>query len=186
MPELLQDKNNLRRHLLAQRQALPLALREEWNAAIGKHVKHLLERQPAQSIGIFWPMRSEPDLRQIFKEWSAAGMQLGLPVVIDPNCPLKFLAWRPGDALIKDAMGVWVPAASNREVAPELLLVPCVGYNGNRFRLGYGGGFYDRTLAAASRPRAIGVAYACSRADFAVEGHDIALDAVVTETGIDI
>lgn len=185
MALLQQDKNYLRRDLLAQRQALAPALREAWNAAIGKHLRHLLERQPAQSIGIFWPMRSEPDLRQIFDKWSAAGVQLALPVVIDPNCPLKFLAWAPGDALFKDAMGVWVPAASSREVAPELLLVPCVGYNRDRFRLGYGGGFYDRTLAASPRPRAIGVAYACSRADFAVERHDIALDAVVTETGIE-
>ncbi len=81
-------------------------------------------------------------------------------------------------------MGVQVPAASSAEVAPELLLIPCVGFNQERFRLGYGGGFYDRTLAARPRPRAIGVAYECSRAEFSVEAHDIALDAVVTEAGI--
>lgn len=180
-----QQKSSLRQHLIAQRQAIPAAVREEWNAAIGKHLHHLLERQPARFIGVFWPMRSEPDLRQLFDEWSAAGLQLALPVVIDPDCPLKFLAWAPGDPLVKDAMGVWVPAASTKEVTPELLLVPCVGYNSDRFRLGYGGGFYDRTLAAMPRPRAIGVAYTCSRAEFAVESHDIPLDAVVTETGIE-
>lgn len=189
LPKLMADfppgKSRLRQDLLARRQAIVPAVRAEWDAIIGKYLKHLLERQPAQSIGVFWPMRSEPDLRQTFEEWSAAGLQLALPVVIDPELPLKFLAWAPGDALEKDAMGVWVPASAGRVVAPELLLVPCVGYNRDRFRLGYGGGFYDRTLAAEPRPQAIGVAYACARADFAVQAHDIALDAVVTEAGID-
>ncbi|TCS37764.1 5-formyltetrahydrofolate cyclo-ligase [Paucimonas lemoignei] len=170
---------------MAQRQAISSVLREEWNAAIGKHLQHLLEWQPARSIGVFWPMRSEPDLRQLFDEWTASGVQLALPVVIDPLLPLKFLAWAPGDPLMKDAMGVWVPAKACGELEPELLLIPCVGYNRDKFRLGYGGGFYDRTLASSPRPRAIGVAYSCSRADFAVESHDIALDAVVTEAGIE-
>lgn len=180
-----QHKNSLRQELLAQRQATPSALREEWNAAISKHLHHLLERQPARVIGIFWPMRSEPDLRQLFDEWAANGVQLALPVVIDPVLPLKFLAWKPGDPLMKDAMGVWVPAQACAELQPDLLLVPCVGYNRDKFRLGYGGGFYDRTLASSPRPRAIGVAYSCNRAEFAVESHDIPLDAVVTEAGIE-
>lgn len=179
------DKNRLRQDLIAQRQASAPAVRDEWNTAIGKHLKLLLERQPASTIGVFWPMRSEPDLRHLFEEWAAAGVQLALPVVIDRDLPLKFLAWAPGDALGKDAMGVWVPAGASREVTPDLLLVPCVGYNKERFRLGYGGGFYDRTLAQQPRPHAIGVAYVCARADFAVEAHDIALDAVVTEAGVE-
>lgn len=180
-----QHKTALRQDLLAQRQALPSSVREEWNAAIGKHLRHLLEQQPARTIGVFWPMRSEPDLRRLFEEWSAAGIRLALPVVIDPALPLKFLAWAPGDPLARDAMGVWVPATATAEVSPELLLVPCVGYNAAKYRLGYGGGFYDRTLASAPRPRAIGVAYTCSRAEFAVESHDIPLDAVVTEAGME-
>jgi 5,10-methenyltetrahydrofolate synthetase len=180
-----QHKNSLRQILLAQRQALPSAMREEWNAAIGKHLNHLLEQQPVRSMGVFWPMRSEPDLRQLFKEWAAAGIQLALPIVIDSALPLKFLAWTPGDPLAKDAMGVWVPAETSVEVEPELLLIPCVGYNAGKYRLGYGGGFYDRTLASSPRPRAIGVAYACSRTEFGVESHDIALDAMVTEAGIE-
>jgi 5,10-methenyltetrahydrofolate synthetase len=61
------------------------------------------------------------------------------------------------------------------------VLLPCVGFNGQRMRLGYGGGFYDRTLAAVPRPLALGVAYSCARADFAGEAHDIALDAIFTE-----
>lgn len=185
MAVLQQHKTRLRQDLIAQRQALPSAQREAWNAAIGKHLHHLLEQQPAHTIGVFWPMRSEPDLRQLFEEWDAGGIKLALPVVIDPALPLKFLAWAPGDPLAKDAMGVWVPANASAEVHPDLLLVPCVGYNSGKYRLGYGGGFYDRTLASTPRPRAIGVAYTCSRTEFAVESHDIPLDAVVTETGIE-
>jgi 5-formyltetrahydrofolate cyclo-ligase len=189
LPKLMADfppgKSRLRQNLIAQRQAIAPAVRAEWDAIIGKNLSRLLEAQPVQAIGVFWPMRSEPDLRGLFVEWAAAGLQLALPVVIDSDLPLKFLAWAPGDALAKDAMGVWVPASASREVTPDLLLVPCVGYTRERFRLGYGGGFYDRTLVAEPRPRAIGVAYACARADFAVEAHDIALDAVVTEAGMD-
>lgn len=185
MAEFPPGKSRLRQDLLAQRQALVPAVRAEWDASIGKNLSCLLQAQPAQAIGVFWPMRSEPDLRELFVEWAAAGVQLALPVVIDPDLPLKFLAWAPGDALAKDGMGVWVPASAARVVVPELLLVPCVGYNRARYRLGYGGGFYDRTLAAAPRPRAIGIAYACARADFAVQAHDIALDAIVTEAGIE-
>ncbi|RJG03426.1 5-formyltetrahydrofolate cyclo-ligase [Noviherbaspirillum sedimenti] len=185
MADFPPDKNRLRQDLIAQRQAISPPLRAEWDLAIGKHLSRLLAAQPARAMGVFWPMRSEPDLRALFEEWVTAGVQLALPVVIDPDLPLKFLAWAPGDALAKDAMGVWVPANADREVAPDLLLVPCVGYNQECFRLGYGGGFYDRTLATAPRPRAIGVAYACARADFAVEAHDIALDGVITEAGIE-
>ncbi len=177
-------KTQLRRQLLAQRQAVPAATRAAWDAAIAGHLEAWFERQPARVIGVFWPMRSEPDLRDLYASWAAAEVRLALPMVIDKDAPLKFLAWTPGDTLVKDAMGVWVPARCSAEVLPEALLIPCVGFNAARFRLGYGGGFYDRTLASAQRPWAIGVAHACSRAEFAVEDHDIALDAMVTEAGL--
>lgn len=79
------------------------------------------------------------------------------------------------------AFGTAIPQ-SNAEVNPDVLLLPCVGFNNGRFRLGYGGGFYDRTLAATPRPTTIGVAYDCSEASFGHEAHDIAMDVVITET----
>ena len=176
------DKSRLRQALLAQRQTLVPAVRAEWDRAIGKHLSRLLETRPSRTIGIYWPIRNEPDLRELYADWSARGMQLALPVVIDPDLPLKFLAWAPGDPLVKDAMGVWVPAAAEGEVRPDIVLVPCVGFNDARVRLGYGGGFYDRTLANAPRPLSIGIGYSFMQADFAAEVHDVALDMIITET----
>lgn len=176
------NKQSLRQDLIAQRQILAPTVRAEWDRAIGKHLSCLLETRPSRTIGIFWPIRNEPDLRELYTVWAASGMQLALPVVIDPDLPLKFLAWTPGDPLVKDAMGVWVPAAAEGEVRPDIVLVPCVGFNSARVRLGYGGGFYDRTLANAPRPLAIGIGYSFMQADFAAEAHDVALDMIITET----
>lgn len=176
------DKNHLRKDLIAQRQAIVPAVRAEWDCAIAKHVSRMLETRPFRTIGIYWPIRNEPDLRELYAVLATRGMQLALPVVIDPDLPLKFLAWAPGDPLVKDAMGVWVPAMTAREVLPDLVLVPCVGFNTARVRLGYGGGFYDRTLANAPRPLSIGIGYSFMQADFAAEAHDVALDMIITET----
>lgn len=176
------NKKCLRQDLIAQRQTLAPTVRAEWDRAIGKHLSRLLETWSSRIIGIYWPIRNEPDLRELYAVWAARGMQLALPVVIDPDLPLKFLAWAPGDPLAKDAMGVCVPAATAREVRPDIVLVPCVGFNAARVRLGYGGGFYDRTLANAPRPLAIGIGYSFMQADFTAEAHDVALDMIITET----
>ena len=85
----------------------------------------------------------------------------------------------------RDQMGVAVPAELRFEPSAPTLLVPCLGFNADRFRLGYGGGFYDRTLAQLPRPATIGIAYGCQAAQFDSDGHDIALDQVLTEAGFD-
>ena len=83
-------------------------------------------------------------------------------------------------------MGIAVPAPPRTVVQPQALLVPCVGFNADRIRLGYGGGFYDRTLENMPRPLTIGIGYACAQADFDAAPHDVALDMIVTEgTSID-
>jgi 5,10-methenyltetrahydrofolate synthetase len=174
------DKNALRRALLADRQAIDREVRRQWDATIGARVCELLARCPVHTLGVYWPIRSEPDLRAIYGVLAAQGMQLALPVVIERDMPLGFAAWTPGEALVKDAMGVSVPTVQTH-VEPDALLIPCVGFNSANLRLGYGGGFYDRTLALDPRPYAIGIAYACAAAEFDGDAHDVALDVVVTE-----
>jgi len=105
-----------------------------------------------------------------------------LPVVVNKEAPLEFFPWRPGEALVKDAMGVPVPSHTKNALQPHGLLIPCVGFNPDRIRLGYGGGWYDRTLALAPRPLAIGIGYACALASFDAAPHDIALDRIITES----
>ena len=108
-------------------------------------------------------------------------MRLALPVVLERHAALGFAEWVPGEAMLADRMGVAVPAALRMVERPPALLIPCLGFNAGRYRLGYGGGFYDRTLEAQPRPLTVGVAYACQEAQFASAPHDVALDLVVTE-----
>jgi 5-formyltetrahydrofolate cyclo-ligase len=181
MPDTTTDKSALRLTLLAHRQAIPPEVRALWNAAIGERVFAWWNANPAQTIGVYWPIRSEPDLRDAYAVLAAQGAQLALPIVTNGNAPLSFVRWRPGDPMVKDSYGVMVPQDVSDVVTPDALLVPCVGFNAANLRLGYGGGFYDRTLAASPRPLAVGIAYACCRADFTGDPHDIALDDVITE-----
>ena len=181
MPETTAQKARIRRELLASRQAIPPEVRRTLDAAISRRVIDWWETSKAGTIGVYWPIRDEPDLNAAYAELAARGVRLALPVVVDKNAPLRFIAWTPGDRMSKDSFGVAIPVTNN-EVRPEALLIPCVGFNENRFRLGYGGGFYDRTLAIEPRPVAIGIGYAIAKADFAADSHDVALDAVITET----
>jgi 5,10-methenyltetrahydrofolate synthetase len=175
------DKSKLRQQLIAARQAIAPEQRAQWDIVIGNRLSTWLQTHAPHSLGVYWPIRAEPDLREFYDEWTRQGVQLALPVVIDKNAPLKFFAWKPGEPLVRDGMGVMAPASRANEIVPETVLIPCVGFTRQRYRLGYGAGFYDRTLAAASRPRAVGVAYSNTCADFPIAPHDVALDIIVTE-----
>lgn len=183
MPGTISNKAALRRTLLADRQAIAAEVRNEWNTAIGARLLTWWEARPMKTLGVYWPIRGEPDLQSAYADLVAHGVRLALPTVVDRNAPLRFIAWQPGDVMAKDAFGVSIPMAG-AEVRPEALLIPCVGFNEQCFRLGYGGGFFDRTLAAVPRPLAIGIGYACGLARFDADTHDIALDAVITEASL--
>jgi 5-formyltetrahydrofolate cyclo-ligase len=183
-PENGPDKALLRRALLAMRQSIAAASRQDWDAELGRRLIAWAtlwgNTHPASPLGVYWPIRGEPDLRPAYLELAARGMQLALPMVIGNASPLRFVSWSPGEAMVKDGFGVAIPA-SDVTATPLALLIPCVGFNRHRIRLGYGGGLYDRTLAPLPRPQAIGIAYSCGLAEFDGAAHDIALDAVITE-----
>lgn len=175
-------KDSLRRTLASLRRALDPQQKAAWDALIVARVLAWWRAQDqAAALGVYWPLRGEPDLAPAYAELARAGTRLALPVVVDRDAPLAFAEWLPGEALVKDAMGVAVPAALRLTGRPGALLVPCLGFNAQGYRLGYGGGYYDRTLAAAPRPLTAGIAYACLEADFAGAPHDVALDLVITE-----
>ena len=178
------DKTALRRHLIAARRNIATAQRDRHDSAIASHVADWWRAHPVAVLGVYWPIRHEPDLRAAYAQLAAAGVQLALPIVIAPDAPLQFAAWVPGAPLVKDAFGVSVPAAPWVMVQPQALLIPCVGFTHAGIRLGYGGGFYDRTLANPAHPLAIGIAYACTRTDFNAAVYDVAMDAIITEDGI--
>ncbi len=177
------DKAALRRALLATRSAIAPQQKALWDARICARVLAWWEARgtPDDTLGVYWPLRGEPDLNAAYAALAARGVALALPVVLARDAALGFAAWTPGEPLLRDAMGVAVPATQRLLARPAALLIPCLGFNGARFRLGYGGGYYDRTLERAPRPATVGVAYACLAAQFASAPHDVALDLVLTE-----
>ncbi|HEU4846109.1 MAG TPA: 5-formyltetrahydrofolate cyclo-ligase [Burkholderiaceae bacterium] len=177
------SKADLRKQLLAARRALDAATRAAWDAAIGRHVLAWSAMSGTTELGVYWPLRDEPDLQAAYAELARRGVRLLLPVVVEKHAPLAFAQWDIGEPMVKDGMGVAVPAELRLRPRPPALLVPCLGYNRHGYRLGYGGGFYDRTLEALPRPQTVGVAYACQLAPFGDDPHDIALDCIVTQAG---
>ncbi|MDY7576919.1 5-formyltetrahydrofolate cyclo-ligase [Herbaspirillum sp. RTI4] len=180
--DVVQQKSLVRAALLAHRRALGAEEKAEAAESIGTQLLEWLETHPTALLGVYWPIRGEPDLRHTYELFASRGIALALPVVIANDLPLEFRRWQPGDALLKDSFGVPVPAHTAL-VMPTTLLIPCVGFNAARIRMGYGGGFYDRTLAQPQAPESIGVAYVDTLADFQGEAHDVALDRILTETG---
>lgn len=175
------DKQALRKQLAARRAALDPADKAAWDARIGEQ---LLQWQLANGIdmlGVYWPLKGEVDLSATFFTLASRGVRLLLPVVLARHAALGFAQWTPGEAMHKDAMGVAVPEHLIMAAPPPALLVPCLGFDTRGYRLGYGGGYYDRTLAALPRPMTVGIAYSCQQAVFDSLAHDVALDVVLTE-----
>lgn len=172
----------LRREMVARRAALGDA---EHAAASARMVGHLLAHLPCPRIFAFcWPVKHEPDVRAVVGAWTAQGARATLPVVVETDEPLAFREWTPVTRLVPDRYGIPTPA-DGAWLNPELILLPLNGFDGDGYRLGYGGGFFDRTLAALSpRPLAVGVGFEVNRlASIRPESHDQRLDWIVTEAG---
>jgi 5,10-methenyltetrahydrofolate synthetase len=138
------------------------------------------DRRP-QRIGLYWPIRHEPSLLAWARERSV-DFGFCLPVVVARGQPLEYWRWVPGEAVRSGVWGIQVPA--RREIAtPDLVIAPLVGFDRRRFRLGNGGGYFDRTLSALTdRPFVVGVGYAAGELEtIHPQPHDIPMDAIVTE-----
>lgn len=176
----VESKAGLRRHLLQMRRDLAANQRAMLDAQIDQQLLNWWQVQRPTSIGVYWPIQAEADLIFAYRDLTAAGVELSLPVVQGQNLPLRYARWRPGMTMVNGAMGVPIPAEIEWLELPPVLLIPCVGHTALGYRLGYGGGFYDRTLAHAPRPYTIGISYSCLLANFAHDEHDIALDMILT------
>lgn len=172
-----------RKRLIALRMALPPGVRREAGEEIARAVESIVVGRSGV-LGIYWPFRAEFDPRPLVERLVAGGRPVALPVVVDKKGPLEYRTWAPGETLVA---GVWdIPVPEKREiVVPSTVLAPVVGFDAACYRLGYGGGYFDRTLAALSpRPLAIGVGFAVQRIEtIHPQSFDIPMDVVVTETG---
>ena len=173
-----------RQRLLALRTGTAPAERREWGQKIEAALRAALHERPGITLGVYWPFQAEFDPRSLIDWLISAGSAVALPVVVDKKGPLEYRAWRPGEKLVD---GVWnIPIPEKRQIiTPQAVLAPLVGFDRDCYRLGYGGGYFDRTLAAlAPRPWAIGVGFELSRLETIYpQDFDIPMDLIVTEAG---
>jgi 5-formyltetrahydrofolate cyclo-ligase len=140
---------------------------------------------PGEIVAAYWPIRDELDSRPVLTRLVDSGQPVCLPVVLGDELPLELRLWVNGEPLYPSGFGTLAPADGAPVVEPDVILMPLLGFDGEGTRLGYGGGYYDRTLAVLGKvPRLIGYAFALQEIDHIPhEAHDIPLDAVVTELG---
>ena len=177
----------LRHERIAAREALPDAERQALTRRIEAHLDTLMARLAPRCLAFCWPWRGEVDLRPWARRWLAAdpARQAALPVVLTPARPMAFLRWRPDAPMATDHHGIPIPAG-DEVVSPALLIVPLNVFDAAGYRLGYGGGYFDRTLAALDpTPTCVGVAFELARAGSThPQPHDQPMDWIVTEAGV--
>jgi 5-formyltetrahydrofolate cyclo-ligase len=170
-----------RSRLIALRGALPAEDRALHTAAMVRKLDELISAQANEIVSAYWPIRAEPDLRSWMREACLRGLRVALPVAVELGQPLTFREWRPDSAM---ARGLWkIPyPATGPEIFPTTVLAPLVGFDSECYRLGYGGGFFDRTLAGMRhKPLVIGLGYPQLRvATIFPQRHDIPMNWIVT------
>lgn len=179
-------RKHLRQSLIARREALSADERQHLSTHICQHLLILLARLQPLTLGFCWPYRGEPDIVSAITAWLGADAkhQAALPVVPDQPGPLAFHRWHPEAAMQYDRFGIPQPV-DRIELRPEVILVPVNGFDAQGYRIGYGGGFFDRTLAGLSpSPVTVGIGFELARLDsIAPEAHDLPLDWILTEAG---
>jgi 5,10-methenyltetrahydrofolate synthetase len=179
------DKATLRRQLQAERQTL--IDRHQRAMHLQEVLRVWLMGRADKAVGAYWPIKGEFDALPALYRWAEADEErcIGLPVIDKLTKRLSFHMWFPGCEMEEDAYGIPKPK-DTPAFHPTLLLVPCVGYGPQGVRLGYGGGFYDRTLATlAPRPTTVGLAYSHGFVPWLTpEAHDVPLDAVLCDEGL--
>ena len=183
--ELARWRTAERRRLLAAREALDAGARERARLRLNAHLERGFPGLASARFAFCWPVRGEYDVRPLAQTLRGRGAVTALPVVVGSGRPLEFRVWHPGVALAAGPLGIPYPADSD-PITPTVILLPMVGWDTAGHRLGYGGGYFDRTLAVLN-PRAtpIGIGYELGRiATIHPQVWDIPMDWVVTERGV--
>ena len=183
--ELRTWRNTERERLIAERERLDPATLERLRRHIDAHLERSFPGLAAAKVAFCWPVRGEYDARLLTRTLRERGAVTALPVVVGPGQPLAFREWHPGVMLASGPLGIPYPVDSE-PVVPTVALLPMNGWDGAGYRLGYGAGFFDRTLASMSKPpAAIGIGYELARVrTIRPQDWDIPMDWVVTERGV--
>lgn len=184
-PGLKAWRDSERARLTAACLAIPLAERARQDERINESLLEAFAPLAGRAIGFYWPMKAECDVRAAASRWHALGSPMALPVVVKKGSPLAYRRWSPGRPMGRDQFGVPVPE-HGALLAPEILLAPPVGFDEQGYRLGHGTAYIDRTLASLHpQPLKIAVARDAARIPtIRPQPHDIPMDFVVTERGI--
>ena len=177
----MNDKNRLRAEARARRTTLT---DPGFAERIASFARELAIPNHATVAG-YHPFRDEADPRALLEALSARAHPLALPCIVASRTALVFKSWAIGDMLAPNAYGIAEPLSTAPEVVPAAVLVPLLAFDSNGHRLGYGGGYYDRTFEALGNVRIIGIAYSGQEVPaLPREPHDRRLDMIVTENGV--
>lgn len=179
-------RNAERERIIAARMALLTSERTELDARISEQLEELIGNPSGLVISAYWPFRAEQDLRPLLARLAERGAITALPVVVAKAQPLEFRAWKSGDPIERGVWNIPIPAEGAQVVIPDVTIAPVVGFDPQCFRLGYGGGFFDRTLASLPvMPRRFAVGYELQALPtIHPQSYDIPMDAVVTEARV--
>ncbi|MGE0503213.1 MAG: 5-formyltetrahydrofolate cyclo-ligase [Rhizobiaceae bacterium] len=171
-----------RRRLIDERLALVSADRIARSERLAEKLDQAIGRVSGRIVSSYWPFRGEPDLRNWAIKMIERGGRIALPVVLRKSEPLEFRVWQPGDPLERGVWNILVPSRGPA-VLPDVVIAPVVGFDTANYRLGHGGGYFDRTLAAMPRmPLRIGIGFATAKiATIYPQPHDIPMDTIVTD-----
>jgi 5,10-methenyltetrahydrofolate synthetase len=190
-----------RRRLIAEREAVPSSQRAAWAQRIDAHLQRGFPQLTQACVAFCWPYRGEYDARNLVRQLYQAGARIALPVVVASGSPLLFRQWTPDTPLLSGPLDIPYPGAQSPQLQPSHVLLPVVGIDAAGYRLGYGGGYFDRTLAALaaaglatdpanptsskSAPLVIATGYElCRIPSIDPQLHDIPMDWLVTERGL--
>jgi 5-formyltetrahydrofolate cyclo-ligase len=186
MPSEVSDWRKAQRaEMLARREAVPIDVRRGWNERVTRFLVEGFSALEGCVVGFCWPFKGECDGRFFIHHLRQRRAVAALPAVVEKKAPLQFREWWPGVAMAPGVFDLPVPQ-DTRVVLPDALLIPPVGFGPRGYRLGYGGGYFDRTLAAmAPQPLKIAIAFEVSRMQtIQPQPHDVPMDFIVTERGV--
>ena len=177
-------RRETRSRLIEKRLSLPAPEHRRASLAVETLLEGLLAKIPPRVISAYWPFKAEVDLRPLLGRLQTKGWTTSLPSVVKPRTPLEFLRWTPDSEMVPGVYGIPVPSTRD-VVVPDIVILPLVGFDSENYRLGYGGGFFDVTLAGMHpRPRSIGVGFELGHMDtIHPQVNDIPLDLILTEGG---
>jgi 5,10-methenyltetrahydrofolate synthetase len=179
-----------REALRGVRDGLSVAERQEIGRAISDHLRALLQGKfngaRGKVLSCYWPIKGEPDLRPLMAELHAGGVAIALPIVEVKAAPLVFRRWTPETRMVRGDWNIPVPPPEADQVIPDISLAPVIGWTDGCYRLGYGGGYFDRTLAVLDPcPVTIGIGLRAAHLETIYpQPHDIPLDMILSETGL--